>query len=197
MQQVLCDDLVIRDDMTGRRTANGERRVSTRAWCDQYKIPRRTFENWLLIHQDPRRSMRDGHGKPAMIDQTGIAEVKEALRQLQTATETHQPLPAKAKEVSSILVKAATTTLGRTGKTQFSGEKVTMSLTTAIKYRDSIALKRKAHDISDARYQALNNTQHMYQSAVMFTAATSHLAAGILTVQPSHCSLKTAERLAY
>jgi hypothetical protein len=176
LQQVLCNDTVIRDDAKGRKdAATGERRVSSRAWCGQYNIPRRTFEHWLEVHQDPRHPMRDGRGKANLLDENSKVEAVAVFRELQTATETHEPQPAKSKKVREILVNAAMSTLIRAGKTQFSGEKVTMCSTTFNKYRDMLTNKRKAHDISNARYQTLNNTQHMYQSAVMFVAATSHL----------------------
>ena len=121
--------------------------------------------------------MRYGPGNPPKLDEEAKNTVRQQLRALQSATDTRGPTPAKSKKVASLLIGAAKDTLLRAGKTTFS-RKVTMSESSIAFFRADVGgIKRKAKDISDARWKALTSSQHMYQSAVVLTATLGHLKA--------------------
>ena len=121
--------------------------------------------------------MRYGPGNPPKLDDVAKVAIRQQLKDLQRAKEDRGPQPAKTKTVTKIMVKAAEDSLKRAGQKIFSGDKkVTMATSTIDFYRADVGgKKRKAHDISDARWKALTQTQHMYQSAVGLAATLRHL----------------------
>jgi hypothetical protein len=151
--------------------------MSERKWCAQYNIPRWTYRSWRDAVMDPKRTIRAYEGRPEVLDEEGKESFRANIKALQTATAEEMPRPAKMKTLAKLLKVEVKRTLQRAGMTQFNGNPVTVGTTSLTKYRDDIATKRKAHDLSNARYQALNNTQHMFQSAVMITATMAHLSA--------------------
>ena len=154
------------------------RRVSQTAWCKQYNIPRQTFRGWVDVHLDPKKAMRDGHGRPEKFDELAKASIKAELRKLQTpGAGGKKPQPATTKTLTKILRVAATDSLKRAGVKQFNGNQVKLGISTINRTRDELAHKRKAHDLSNARYQALNNTQHMFHSACLLAVALAFLTA--------------------
>ena len=170
--EIVCHDKNIRDDSKGvLNSRTKERKVSETKWCDQYNIPRHTFRDWKDVYLDPKKAMREGHGRPEKFDEKAKVDIKAELRALQTATEEKKPTPASTKKVTQILRMHAKETLKRAGKTQFNGNPVKLGTSTIIRTRDEVSHKRKAHDLSNSRYQALNNTQHMFQSACLLTVA--------------------------
>ena len=180
--EITCSDKNVRDDSKVTLSKKGKELsktpwISERKWCKQYNIPRRTYRSWLAVHTDPKKAMRYGPGNAPKLDDAAKAVVRQELRDLQIATLERGPQPAKTKKVAQIIVQQAKKTLERAGQKNFSGgKKVTVATSTIAFYRDEIGgKKRKAKDISTARWKALTQTQHMFQSAVGLTVTLGNL----------------------
>lgn len=166
--KVHCGEIICRDS----NVRSGQ--MSRNKWCKQYNIPTGTFDGWNKKNLE-KEGQRDHSGKPQTLDAMAKMDARAEVRRMQSSSDGSLSLPPKRKALEQLIIKYATDTILRTGKVLEHGEKITVCNTVVRELRDELFLKRKAKDMSDARFKALHNCQHGYQSAVMFAVLLSHL----------------------
>jgi hypothetical protein len=161
--EIICSDPDVRSDPMTRNK-----------WCEQYHIPKSSFARWKIAHVD-ETGIHGHSGRPALLDATAKIDIKAKVKTMQSSADGSKPEPPKRKAVEQLVREYATQTVLRTGKVLEPGEKVTVGKIGIREYRNELFKKRKAKDMSVARYKALHNAQHGFQSAVMFAIFLSHL----------------------
>lgn len=163
---IKCDDVDVRK-LDKERPAKGisEKKVikhSDRAWYGNWQIPQRTFEDWMVIHRDPNKGFRSAPGNPCKLDPEAKLEMQKEMRDLHFGTDGNGPRPPKTSKVHEIMIKAAENTLKRTGMKVCECDTVTIAMSTEALYRSELSHQRTAADLTDARYKALSDMQHIF-----------------------------------
>ena len=176
---IKCEDTVIRK-ADFERPAKGIQakktiKVSDRTWYSQWNIPKRTFEGWMAIHLDPDRGFRNGPGNPSKLDLEARETYQKKVRDLQFGTDGTGPKLPKTNTVRQLLLEGAKETLERTGMKVQGSETLRMSNSTEQSYRSELSSHVKCKDLTDARFKALSDMHHMFQSVAMITAFSGHL----------------------
>lgn len=183
--EIASGDLEIDDERISRKVSNMQGNFVQAKFLRLYKVPKRTFRDWRAIYKNPTKAFQEGMGRASKLDTIAQLDFKRKTRELafpqlhnnvvmkdvqeEVLNEpvANRPRPPRRGMVKQLLKEGAMATLARGGRVLKRHEEVSISKTTEYKYRRDLTSRRKAKDLTDARYIALADFQHMFQSCIM------------------------------
>lgn len=142
----------------------------------------------MTIYNDPKKGFFVGKGRHSTLDPQAKLDFVAECRNLAFPTLHNnvimadipaeangeapdlKPRPPKRAMIKKLVQKGALETLARAGRVLGKNEKVKISRDTNYRIRRALTDRSKAKDLTDARYIALADFQHMFQSCIMICA---------------------------
>ena len=140
----------------------------------------------MTIYKDKKKGFHLGKGHPSKLDGIAKLDFVKTCRDLAFPAGNNnivfadatpemlnevpldlKPRPPKRSMIRKLLQQGAKDTLARSGRILEKNEKVKVGKTTIYLLRRNLTNRVKAKDLTDPRYLALSDYQHLFQSCVM------------------------------